>query len=90
MVKKNDKDETGNILLKYIFTSLLPSTKRGGGCPPLDLPMYLLRGDHLILRGIWKFLFLEINILVMSKKKINILSRNETKRNTAYRRPDNK
>ena len=58
----------------------------------MDPPMYFLWGAYLILRGIWKFFFLrnKYSGQVMSKNKINILSRNERKRNTAYRRLDNK
>ena len=78
--KKNDKDETGNILAKIRFyQSIQPSTKKGG-LPPLDPPtgMYLLGDGHLILRGIWKFFFRnKYSGQVMSKNKINILSRNE-------------
>jgi hypothetical protein len=40
--------------------------------------MYLLGDGHLILRGIWKFFFRnKYSGQVMSKNKINILSRNE-------------
>ena len=71
MVKKKWQ---GNILLIFVFTGLLPSSKRGRG------PAYLLGEDHFILTGIWK-IFLEINILARSwvKIKINMLSHNEAK-----------
>jgi hypothetical protein len=47
--------------------------------------MCLLGDGHLILRGIWNFLLRnKYSGQVMSKNKINILSRNETKQNTAY------
>ena len=71
MVKKKWQ---GNILLIFVFTGLLPSSKRGRG------PAYLLGEDHLILTGIWK-IFLGINILARSwvKIKINMLSHNEAK-----------
>ena len=47
--------------------------------------MCLLGDGHLILRGIWNFLLRnKYSGQVMSKNKINILSGNETKQNTAY------
>ena len=47
--------------------------------------MCLLGDGHLILGGIWNFLLRnKYSGQVMSKNKINILSRNETKQNTAY------
>ena len=46
--------------------------------------MCLLGDGHLILGGIWNFLLRnKYSGQVMSKNKINILSRNETKLNTA-------
>ena len=67
--------------LIYLFLPLYSlAPKRGvrSSCS-LWIRLCILGDDHLILRGIWNFL--EINIL--SKNKINILSRNETKRNKA-------
>ena len=77
--KINDEDETGNILLKYILPVYnLAQKKGGGGCTPLDSPMYLLGDGHLILRGIWKvFLRNKYSGQAMSKNKINILSRSK-------------
>ena len=47
--------------------------------------MCLLGDGHLILRGIWNLLLRNKYFgQVMSKYKQNILSRNETKQNTAY------
>jgi hypothetical protein len=46
--------------------------------------MCILGDGHLILRGIWNLLLRnKYSGQVMSKNKINILSRNETKQNTA-------
>jgi hypothetical protein len=45
--------------------------------------MYFLGDDNLILRGIWKFVGNKYSGKPMSENKINILSRNETKQNTA-------
>jgi hypothetical protein len=46
---------------------------------------------YLILRGSGFFFFRnKYSGQIMSKNKINILSRNKTKRNTVYRRLDNK
>jgi hypothetical protein len=61
-----------------------PSTKNGTS-PSLGPHMCLLGDGHLILQGIWNLLLRnKYSGQVMSKNKINILSRNETKQNTAY------
>jgi hypothetical protein len=64
-----------------IFSSL----QTNGTSSSLGPHMCLLGDGLLILRGIWNFLLRnKYSGQVISKNKINILSRNETKQNTAF------
>ena len=68
-----------------MFLPVYNLAQKNGTCPSLRPSMCLLGDGHLILRGIWNLFFRnQYSVQVMSKNEINILSRNETKRNTAY------
>ena len=68
-----------------MFLPVYNLAQTNGTSPSLWLHMCLLGDGHLILRGIWNFLLRnKYSGQVISKNKINILSRNETKQNTAF------
>ena len=54
--KKNDKDETGNVLLNLRCFYLSITYDKNGTSPSLGPHMCLLGDGHLILRVIWNLL----------------------------------